>query len=138
MSNLPDDQSRKATISNWHGWKLLVATVSLSVVIVVAIWAWHDRPASPPPAAPPLGNEVVVIKRALPMPPDFDKRFVGIAHLKGIPVYRIQTSEYGDEMIVDLASGKLVAVRDFQGKTIWGQPMARSPMTMADPPVKGS
>lgn len=51
-----------------------------------------------------------------------------MGHENGRRVWRIIAVENGDEIIVDAASGTLIAIRDKLGKTIW-RPMVATKLS---------
>jgi hypothetical protein len=139
MTSSSGNQPNPSSLGSWHGWKLVVVTVALSAVVIVVVSTVFEKPAPPVPSG---RSDQAFAPRALPLPllnPNEKKNpKVEYVFEMGIPVYRIRTNETGDEIIVVRSTGKLLAVRDYEGKTIWGPMLTGSPKAMSDPPVKGS
>lgn len=137
----PEKGASPTPLRAWQGWWPLAATLLLSTLLVALIVRNRDEnPVNPhqrdvqhPPRA-----------RILPQPPDTAVAVADVQNgpwnivtdmLEGIQIFRIRTHANGDELIVDAATGRLLAVRDQTGKTLsW--PM--SPMNVMDHPPKNS
>jgi hypothetical protein len=142
MSSAPVNRPRGWR--EWQGWKPLTVACALSVALVAIVWWWNnDRKATAPTNAetqplprPPRGLPVPV---ALDVNEDPDPiPLVARDNFDGVPVLRIRAGSEGDDIIVDAATGKLLAVRDNRGKlTRWAR-MDDVPMTMSEPMIKGS
>ena len=140
MSPSPADRPPPPRMRDWHGWKPLAVTTGLAAVLVAGILLTGREPsASAPPSQPPQGRPV----RALPAPPialegENGLPMVAHDHFDGVPVLRIRTVDEGDEMVVEAATGRLLAVRDNQGRVTLWPPMTGTPTTMTEPVTKGS
>lgn len=138
----PADRSPPPSLRDWHGWKPLAVIAALGAVLAAGILLSGRDPSEAAPSAshPPQGRPV----RALPMPAialaeaENGVPMVAHDHFDGVPVLRIRTVEEGDEMVVEAATGRLLAVRDSQGRVTLWPPMTGTPTTMTEPVTKGS
>ncbi len=110
----------------WHGWKPLLVTLVVLGVGLLGFLYWYDTtpPVPPRPDRPP----VKISMRLPPVPPNQLLHRVMMGHENGRRVWRIIAVENGDEIIVDAASGTLIAIRDKLGKTIW-RPMVATKLS---------
>jgi hypothetical protein len=139
----PDNGAAPASVRAWQGWWPLAVTAALSaVVFAIIVRGREDKPNAPsePGTRPDAAAHKMI--RVLPRP----ETLVAVDAVQpqcnivaeerdGTQVLRIRTHEFGDELIVDAVTGRLVAVRDSMGRTI-SVPMP--PVTGAEHPAKSS
>jgi hypothetical protein len=100
----------------WTGWKPLLIALGLLSVGLPAFFYWYDPKPPPPALDAPIGKVSI---RLPPLPPGVRPYRIAKGLENEIAVWRIQVVEDGDELIVDAVSGRLIAVRDKDGKTTW-------------------
>jgi hypothetical protein len=118
MTTSSDNPSKLSSLGNWHGWKPLIVTLSLSAAGVAAVLIWHEQPESPSKPA----ENLPLRTKSLPMPPDPERPLIVLKSGQEKRFYFIRNRDQGDEMIVDFQTGKLLSVRDSQGTLVWEAP----------------
>ena len=122
FSSSSDDPEKATSLAKWHGWKPLgVALIGSAVLIAGFTLFGRDRSADDPK------SEAALIKRTRPLPPmpvPFlqDEAVLHSVQVDeqegGTQVYRIKAQENGDELTIDAKTGKLLVVRDRNGRII--------------------
>lgn len=108
--------STKPARRTWQSIGAVLFGASVAAAVVALIVAYSGAEVPPPPSGPPTQVEAAPV-RVLPLPPQAEP----VAHVipnefEGQPVLSIKTAAEGDEMLVDADSGRLVAVRDAEGR----------------------
>jgi hypothetical protein len=131
--------SQSTSLLHWHGWKPLGVVVLLGGLLIAGVRWFNDEPKVPVAKLPP-GTQP---PPRLPTPVAAAEAGVSLSlvardHFEGVPVLRIRSQADGDEVLIEVATGKLLAVREMNGKlTRWSR-MDDVPMTMMEPTIKGS
>lgn len=116
------------------GWTPLAVCIGLCAIVLALMIRRRDEPPAPP-AQEAQQQFVAARPRVLPQPPIASPLLysVTIENSAHGQILRIRARENGDELIVDAASGKLLSVRDANGKTVpvpnaWPVPVSLSPI----------
>lgn len=109
------DRLVRANTRGPRGRKIAVVIAALSIAVIALIWRTRDEPSpNVPDDAPRLYASKVSHKPgALGLPQA--RTIVD----NGVLVYSIRSMDEGDEVLVDVATGKVLAVRDGKGLVIW-------------------
>jgi hypothetical protein len=135
MPSSPNESSGRRSLRDWHGWRVLGVTAMLAVIIALCVVFFGGRGDSEPKSNESSKQTArLAPARVLPRPPVDLVPDVNVVpeQLDGLQVLRIRTHAEGDEMIVDAATGKLLAVRNHLGRMTPIDPMSGKPMTMKD------
>lgn len=122
----------------WDGWLPLGVVVCLVVLIFGGVALWNREP--PPEPQAPRSNRP---PRSLPVPVNVTVKEVELPPIvardefDGVKVLKIRAQPAGDEILIEAATGKLMAVRDAHGKLTRWSHMPEVPMTATEP-IKGS
>ena len=115
-----ESSPRRGWLSNlrsWHGWRSLAVSVVLLLVGVAAVLLYH-RPTPPDPPLPPADMKARFARLPVapspepPAPAGVRLHSVTVAEEEGKRVIKIRATPGGEELVVDAATGKLLAVRE--------------------------
>jgi hypothetical protein len=135
MPSSSNDSPRRRSLRDWHGWRALGITTMLAVIVAFGVVFFGGRGDTEPKSSERSKQSARLAPvRVLPRPPVDLVPDVNVVpeQLDGQQVLRIRTHAEGDEMIVDAATGKLLAVRNHLGRMTPIDPMSGKPMTMKD------
>ena len=128
-----NDRPVRAKLRGSRGLKFGIVTIALSIAVFSVIWKLRDDPAPmiPKDTAPVHASKILQKPGTLGLPQA--RTIVEYGAL----VYSIRTIDEGDEVLIDVATGKLLSVRDHKGLVIWGPRGKASPMNTSET-IKGS